>query len=255
VTNTKPKKAVVYCRVSSARQVKEGHGLNSQDTRCREFAKHKGYKVLESFYDEGVSGSLTEREGMLSMLDFIKAQDEPLIVIIDDISRLARGLEAHLQLRTTISGAGAKLESPSIEFGDDSDSILVENLLASVSQHQRQKNTEQVKNRMRARVLNGYWQSNPTVGYKYALVEGHGKMLIRNEPVATILQNALEGFASGLLQSQSEVRDYLMAHAAFPKKKDGTLHLQQIKDMLTRVLYAGYITIPKWDIYMQKGTA
>lgn len=32
-----------------------------------------------------------------------------------------------------------KLESPSIEFGEDSDSILVENLLASVSQHRRQK--------------------------------------------------------------------------------------------------------------------
>ena len=71
------------------------------------------------------------------------------------MSRLARGLDAHLELRRAISAAGGVLESPSIEFGEDPDSILVENLLASVSQHQRQKNGEQTKNRMKARVQNG----------------------------------------------------------------------------------------------------
>jgi len=57
------------------------------------------------------------------------------------------------------------LESPSIEFGEDSDSILVEHLLASVSQHQRQKNGEQTRNRMRARLQGGYWVLNAPMGY------------------------------------------------------------------------------------------
>ncbi len=43
---TQRRKAVIYCRVSSPKQVKEGHGLQSQETRCREYAKHKGYKVI-----------------------------------------------------------------------------------------------------------------------------------------------------------------------------------------------------------------
>ena len=130
--------AIIYCRVSSIKQVKEGHGLNSQETRCREYAKHKNYEVTEVFQDDGVSGSLIERPGMKALLQFLKHEkDNEPVVIIDDISRLARGLEAHIQLRTSISSAGGKLESPSIEFGEDSDSQLVENLLASVSQHQR----------------------------------------------------------------------------------------------------------------------
>jgi hypothetical protein len=64
------------------------------------------------------------------MLAFLKQHRRTTthIVIIDAISRLARGLEAHIQLRTAISAAGGKLESPSIEFGEDSDSMLVENL-------------------------------------------------------------------------------------------------------------------------------
>lgn len=42
---------------------------------------------------------------------------DPRIVLIDDISRLARGLETHIQLRSAIADAGATLESPSIELG------------------------------------------------------------------------------------------------------------------------------------------
>ncbi len=126
--------AVIYCRVSHIKQKTRGNGLSSQETRCREYAKYRGHNVVKVFSDD-TSGSLTARSGMQSMLKYLNAHKRRTqhVVIIDDISRLARGLEAHLQLRADISKAGGILESPSIEFGDDSDSMLVENLLASVS--------------------------------------------------------------------------------------------------------------------------
>ncbi|MEO1611061.1 MAG: hypothetical protein AAFU55_01695 [Pseudomonadota bacterium] len=71
---------------------------------------------------------------MLQMLSFPRANyGEKIVVIIDDISHLARGLEAHLKLRSEIGSAGGVFERPSIEFGEDS--ILLANLPASVSQH------------------------------------------------------------------------------------------------------------------------
>jgi hypothetical protein len=69
---------------------------------------------------------------------------------------LARGVKAHIELRSAIALAGGMLESPSLEFGDDADSELQEFILATVAQHQRRKNAEQTANRMQARVLNGY---------------------------------------------------------------------------------------------------
>jgi DNA invertase Pin-like site-specific DNA recombinase len=244
--------AVIYCRVSSVKQVKEGHGLHSQQTRCREYASLKGYDVIAVFDDEGVSGSLIDRPGMHALLSFLKKNRHLRpVVLIDDVSRLARGLEAHIQLRTAIGTAGGKLESPSIEFGEDSDSILVENLLASVSQHQRQKNAEQVTNRMRARVRNGYWISVPPVGYKYKSIPGHGKMLVRDEPLASVIAEALEGFAHGRFQTQTEVKRFLDHHAVYPKGRDGKVHFQRVANLLGRVLYAGYITLPEWGIHLQ----
>lgn len=52
---TAMKQAIIYCRVSSVKQVKEGHGLVSQETRCKEFARMKQYEVVETFFDEGIS--------------------------------------------------------------------------------------------------------------------------------------------------------------------------------------------------------
>ncbi|MGE0108770.1 MAG: recombinase family protein [Bdellovibrionales bacterium] len=245
--------AIIYCRVSSARQVKEGHGLSSQETRCREYARHKNYEVVKTFSDEGVSGSIINRPGMQAMLKYLKAQKDgpPVVVLIDDISRLARGLEAHLDLRSSIAEAGGKLESPSIEFGEDSDSILVENLLASVSQHQRQKNAEQVKNRMRARLMNGYWIGKAPYGYKYERVSKHGKLLVPHEPLASIVREALEGYACGRFDTRPEVKNFLERHSAFPTGRDGRVHYQRVDDMLHNPLYAGYVHFPNWGVVYQ----
>ena len=138
--------AVIYCRVSSPKQVTEGHGLASQETRCREYAKHKGYDVLDVFRDEGLSGKLLDRPNIKAMLIYLKKhRADNLIVIIDDISRLARDIETHIHLRTAINDANGKLESPSIEFGEDSDSLLVENLLASYDRITRKTEEELIK--------------------------------------------------------------------------------------------------------------
>ncbi|NOR61427.1 MAG: recombinase [Rhodobacteraceae bacterium] len=246
--------AVIYCRVSSHKQMTKGDGLGSQETRCREFAKHKGYNVDSVFLDDA-SGGLIDRPGMQSMLAFLrKNRSDPHVVLIDDVSRLARDLVAHITLREEISGASGILESPSIEFGEDSDSILVENLLASVSQHQRQKNGEQTKNRMRARSQNGYWVFQAPIGYRYERTAAHGKILVRDEPHASILQEALEGYASGRFATQVEVKRFLERQPQFPKDLKGVeIRNQRVSDILSRAIYAGYIEVPKWDISLRKG--
>lgn len=245
--------AVIYARVSSTKQTTRGDGLNSQITRCREYAKYKRYEIVEVFKDDA-SGSLTQRPGMQAMLKFLRTKrSKPHVVIIDDISRLARGIEAHLNLRSAISGAGGILESPSIEFGEDSDSQLVENLLAAVSQHQRQKNGEQTKNRMRARASNGYWVFNPPLGYRYEKIAGHSKILVRHEPMASYVQEALEGFASGRFETQAEIVRFFDNLPHFPKDRRGIIRNQRIKDILTHPIYAGMIEVPNWGLPLRQG--
>ena len=247
-----PRAALIYARVSDPKQKTQGHGLASQETRCREFAALRGYRVIETFQDD-FTGKFASRPAMDDMLAYLrKNRAQRLVVIIDDISRLARGITAHWELRDSIARAGGELVSPSLEFGEDSDSKLIENMLASVSQHQREKNAEQVKNRMRARAQNGYWGFWAPRGYKYEAKPGEGKVLVRDEPLASVVQEALEGYASGRFQTPAEVRRFLETQPAFPKDlPGGGIRHQRISDLLRQPLYAGYIEVPNWNVSLR----
>jgi site-specific DNA recombinase len=246
-------KAVIYCRVSSLKQSTEGDGLESQRARCEEFAQRRGYDVVAVFRDEA-SGSTVSRKGMKAMLDFVKSKrPHQHIVIIDDISRLARGLEAHYALRRQLKNAGGILKSPSIDFGDDSDSGLMENVLASVSQHQREKNKEQTRNRTHGRMLSGYYAFRAPVGYRFAKVDGHGNMLVRKEPEASVVQEVYEGFASGRFQNQTEVVLFLAANPMWPEAMRKRVTCERVYELLTRPHYAGYIDASTYGIRMKKG--
>ena len=126
-------------------------------------------------------------------------------------------VEAHWELRRIIIRAGGRLESPSMEFRQDADSRMVENVLAGAAMHQREKNAEQTYNRMRARLINGYWVFARPRGYRYEKSAGEGNVLVRDEPLASIVQEALEGFASGRFETQVEVKRFLEAQPLFPK--------------------------------------
>ncbi len=107
---------------------------------------------------------------------------------------------------------------------------------------------------VRARVQNGYWVFQAPVGYRYERVSGHGKLLVRDEPNASALREALEGYASGRFETQVEVKRFLERQPSFPKDlPNGEIRNQRIHDFLTRPVYAGYVEAPNWDVSLRKG--
>lgn len=104
------KQAVIYCRVSSDKQVKDGNGLDSQEISCRRYAEINNFKVIKVFKDEGVSGKLLERPELQNMLTFLAKNPKQLIaVVVDDISRIARDVFTHMSIRKEIAKHGAEL--------------------------------------------------------------------------------------------------------------------------------------------------
>lgn len=205
-------------------------------------------------FKDDVSGKLAQRPGFDDMLTFIRKNRKLApVVIIDDISRMARDVRNHFDLKESVFRAGATLESPSIEFGEDSDSILIEHLLASVSQHQRQKNGEQARNRMRARMMGGYWVHFAPLGYRYEKSPAGGSILVRDEPMASIIAQGLEGFASGRFNSKAEVKRFLETQPGFRLCRHGFLTNEQAHRIMTYSVYAGYVENKGWGVTFRKG--
>src|SRR5205807_8272818 len=160
-----------------------------------------------------VSGGVIDREGMQEMLDFLDGQngDGECVVVIDDIKRLARDLIGHFTLRKAIQSRGARLESPSHKFGNEPEEVFVESIMAATAEYERNHNKRQVKNRMQARLEAGYWPFYPPPGYTFAKIAGHGKLIVPQEPEASIIREALEGFASGRFPTQMDVQRFLQS--------------------------------------------
>jgi len=248
---TVAKKAVIYCRVSTRRQTSKGDGLSSQETSCSEYARRNDLEVVRVFKDTK-SGRLIDRPGMNEMLSYLrKHRKQKLAVIVEDISRLARGMEAHVNLEMAITKAGGELLSPRADFRKNPTSILVRNIMASVAENFRLTNAETSRSRTRARLLNGYWTRFAPRGYKYTDGEGGGRVLVRDEPLASIIAEGLEGYASGRFQLKAELKRFWERFPEFPKNSKGGVTNQEVNRILNRIIYAGYIESEVMDISLR----
>ncbi len=249
-------KALIYCRVSSTKQKLEGSGLDSQEHRCRQYAAAQGYEVEVVFPDDASGGGdFMNRPGMVALLSYLDAQpNKNYVIIFDDLKRFARDTEFHIKLRREFQIRGARIECLNFKLDDTPEGKFVETIFAAQGELEREQNRRQVIQKMKARVEKGYWVFSPPVGYKYVADRGHGKILVRDEPVASILGEALEGFAAGYFETQAEVKRFLESKAAFPKDTpEGEVRWQRVQRILSQQIYAGYVEAPKWDVSARLG--
>ena len=153
-SQNEPVKAVIYCRVSSKSQELEGNGLESQETRCREYARAKGYFVEAMFPDTITGGGdFMQRPGMVALLSYLDAQpSENYVVIFDDLKRFARDTRFHLDLRDAFRLRGAQIECLNFKFEDSPEGEFIETIMAAQGALERKQNGRQVAQKMKARM-------------------------------------------------------------------------------------------------------
>ncbi len=249
------RKCLIYSRVSSERQVNEGHGLDSQEKRCRDYAIGQGYKVVGIFRDEGKSGGLFERPAMKELLSELeKYIHEPTntIVVFDDLKRFARDTQVHFQLKKEIYGRNGSVESPNFKFEDTPEGKFVETVLAAQAELERNQNRKQVIQKQKARLEQGYW----SFGHPLALVTErnpiHGKLLVSNEPYAGVYKQAIESFADGSLSTINDVKQFIN-HEFESMGIKRIISFNGARLTLTQILYAGYIEFKSWGVSRRKG--
>ncbi len=248
-------KALIYCRVSSKTQEEEGHGLASQETRCRDYAAAKGYAVEAVFPDTITGGGdFMKRPGMVALLSYLDAQPgEPFVVIFDDLKRFARDREFHFALRDAFRIRNASVECLNFRFDETPEGEFIETIMAAQGMLERKQNSRQVAQKMKARMQNGYWIHNAPVGYRYKTVKGHGKLLIHDEPLAAIVKEAFEGYAAGRFATQAEIKRFFETSPDFPRNSKGVIPQQRVTDVLTNPLYTGHICSQTYGIDWLKG--
>ena len=139
-------RAVLYARVSTEKQAKEGLSIEAQDERLRAMAVVRGDEVVDIIVDEesARTGSL-KREGVQRMLAMVKA-GEVDAVIVCKLDRLTRSLRDLGDLLEVFEKHNVSLVSLAESLDTRSASgRLVLNIMTAVSQWEREAIGERTK--------------------------------------------------------------------------------------------------------------
>ena len=251
-TNAFTPKVIIYCRVSSRKQVTEGNGLDSQEQQCRAWARTKGYPVENVYIEPGMSGSDANRPVFNEMLNFLRHVKTPYIVLAYDINRFARNAALYATFRQEMKKHGHLVQSVTMQMDETAESELIEYVSAAVAQYERQKNKDRTKTNMIEHAKQGYWVLNAPVGYKKVRTQGRVHW-VRLDPTATFIQEALEGFAYGRLATQKAVMESMRSAILIDSfGRPIQLTLNFVKNMLKNEKYTGWFGYPQWGIPYQQ---
>jgi site-specific DNA recombinase len=127
-TQVKQLRCAAYSRVSTDRQ--NPLSVEDQLRKCRQFAEHERWRVLEEhiYSDTAISGTTDNRPGLQRLLAALKQRPCPFdILLVDDTSRLSRKAKDTLTIYERLNFAGVRLVA--ISQGIDSENEQAEVLM------------------------------------------------------------------------------------------------------------------------------
>jgi site-specific DNA recombinase len=246
-------KALVYCRVSSKKQEAEGSGLDSQETRCRQYCDTNGYEVKDVFRDSFTGGGdFMRRPAMSALLAFVDSTPHiTYTVVFDDLSRFARDVNAHFLLRQEFDKRGITIECPNFTFENTPEGELVETMMAAQHQYHRKNNRRQVIQKQMARLERGCWAFHAPLGYEMKkTIDGK---IAHPTKLGKVIGEGLEGFASGRFPTQIALATFWKEGGVFKGKQSPDKYIDSTKSIIQNPFYAGLIEYKKWNVAVREG--
>lgn len=164
---TTPQRAVGYVRVSTERQAGEGVSLMAQAAKVRAMAEVQDATLLRIIEDAGASGKSLLRPGLAELLAAVEARSVD-VVIVAKLDRLTRSVRDLADLLERFAKRGVSLVSvaESLDTGSAAGRLVL-NVMASVSQWEREAIGERTRDALRHKKALG--QRVGTVPFGFAV--------------------------------------------------------------------------------------
>src|SRR5277367_1093109 len=190
------KQAVIYARVSSKEQEKEGFSIPAQLKLLKEYASANGFAVAEEYIDVETAKQ-TGRAAFGEMVAYLKAHPSVRVMLVEKTDRLYRNLkdwvtvdELDLEMHFPKGGVVLSRESRSSEkFMHGIKVLMAKNYIDNLPEETRKGMTE--------KAAQGFWPSNAPLGYRNMTREDGRKIITPDEQAAPIIRNLFERYARG----------------------------------------------------------
>lgn len=157
--------AVIYARVSSKHQEREGYSIQAQLKLLREYAQSHEFQIVREFVDVETAKT-TGRKQFGEMVRFLEENADSRVVIVEKTDRLYRnfrdcvtledlGVEIHLPKEGQIIGKNARSQEK-----------LIHGIQVVIARNYIENLREEVRKGMREKAEQGVYPSRPPLGYR-----------------------------------------------------------------------------------------
>ena len=188
-------RTIAYLRVSTDKQADKGISLEAQEEKAKAYAGLYDLDLIETVIDAGESAKTLDRPGLQRALAMLKAgkADALLVIKLDRLTRSVADLGKLIEKYFAPGKSGLLSVSEQIDTRSASGRLVL-NILASVSQWEREIIAERTSDAMRHKQSQGEYIGGE-VPYGFRLVAGE---LIEDEAEQEVIQKAKAYHSEGL---------------------------------------------------------
>lgn len=226
-------RAVVYCRVSTEDQARDGYSLDAQQERAKAYCAAKGWEYVRAYVDGGRSGkSLDGRDAMAALLADARAHLFEQVIVLN-FKRLARKVLDTLNICDQLEACGVYVTSLT-EAVDTSTAMgrAIRTVLATFAELDRENIVENIKIGMEEAARQGHVIGPLSLGY----ARSESGDIITTESTILVLQ-CFERYAAGTT-SLSDLAAWANGQG-LRSTRGNLLDKLSMRKLLTNVHYRG----------------
>jgi site-specific DNA recombinase len=231
------KQAVIYARVSSKEQEKEGFSIPAQLKLLKEYAAAQGFAVTKEYVDVETAKQ-TGRAAFGEMVDYLKAHPSIRVMLVEKTDRLYRNLkdwvtmdDLDVEMHFSKEGLVLSRDSRSSEkFMHGIKVLMAKNYIDNLS--------EEARKGMQEKAEQGIWPTKTPLGYRN-ITGPDGKKIIAVDPaVAPIVAKLFHWYASGGI-SLKEAAKKAQAAGLVYAESGAKVPVSTVHTILRNRLYTG----------------
>jgi site-specific DNA recombinase len=242
------KQAVVYARVSSKEQEKEGYSIPAQLKLLKDYAAAQGFAIGQEYVDVETAKQ-TGRTAFGEMVAFLKGHPVVRVMLVEKTDRLYRNLkdwvtvdELDVEIHFPKEGVVLSRESRSSEkFMHGIKVLMAKNYIDNLS--------EETRKGMQEKAEQGMWPTMAPLGYLNVAGPDSKRIIVTDPDVAPIVSKLFEWYATGhcsLREAARKARDVGLVY----RKSGAKVPMSAVHSILRNRLYTGWF---EWNGKLIKG--
>ena len=154
------KKVVIYARVSSREQEREGFSIPAQLKLLKEYALKNGFQIVQE-YSDAETAKKAGRTNYNAMLEYLKANPETKTVLVEKTDRLYRNFKDYVTLEDYDLEVHLVKEGSIISKNSKSHDKFIHGIKVLMAKNYIDNLSEEISKGLHEGLEQGYWPFQP----------------------------------------------------------------------------------------------